>query len=198
MRRTFPVTALTLVGAVALSVAACRESIAKVRGVGDKMSAFIVQNCETAEKYCQVCQYGGKPKIMAIGDIDDKAFEQDLVRIQKVLDSGKEEGLVAFAVVGKVANQGFQPLADEKGAMAKLDEMKKRLGLTFPVVIVPKEMSEGQKKNYAPFNAAYEIAGSRQVFFAGADNKILFAEVIQADKADAQFKTLAETVTNTL
>lgn len=190
-----PKTALLLPAMVlVLSATGCNKG-PTVERVGDSLQAFIVQDCEESKKYCQVCAYSGKPTIMAVGEIGDAGFEKDLVAIQRLITDKGEAGLTAFAVVGQLDGKGIKPYEDEADALAKLRATRSRLGITFPVAIVPREVSESQKKNYYPFNALYRIKASRTVLFAGADNKITFAEVITSEQ---QHDKLATTVQKAL
>ena len=63
---------------VAGMIGGCRSSKPKTKGVGDTLRAFIIQDCVSGQKYCQVCAYSGKPTIMAIGDVNDDNFVNDL------------------------------------------------------------------------------------------------------------------------
>jgi hypothetical protein len=45
-------------------------------GVGGKFQAFDIVNCDSGDEYCQVCKFGGSPKIMAVGTIDDPEFQE--------------------------------------------------------------------------------------------------------------------------
>jgi hypothetical protein len=177
--------------AFALQLNACKASKPKTKGVGDQLRAFIVQDCQSKQKYCQVCAYSGKPTIMAIGDADDKEFENDLVAIQKVLTSSGSQGLTAFALVGPIDKEGLSNFEKSSKALEKLKEMITRRAIKFPVVVLPNEMSEAQRQNYATFAQAYDIKTSRTVLFAEADNRIKFAEVITNTSSTAQFTALA-------
>jgi hypothetical protein len=175
---------------------ACSSAEAKTKGVGDEFKPFIVKNCDTGQQYCQVCAFAGKPTLMAVGDVGDAAFEQDLVRIQKLVSANK--GVAAFAVVGKVDGSKVSSVDDEKGIAEKLKATKARLGLTFPVVLLASKLSESDAKNYAKFSDSYEVQGSRTIMFSSADQKIVYAEKIESPRADEQFKMLEETLKKTL
>ena len=177
---------------LALQLYACRASKPKTKGVGDQLRAFIIQDCDSKQKYCQVCAYSGKPTIMAVGDIEDKNFENDLVAIQKVMTSSGSDGLTAFALVGPFGKNGLGTFEKSDAALNKLKEMTERRSISFPVVVLPSEMSEAQKQNYAAYSQAYEIKSSRTVLYAGADNKIKFAEIITNTSSSSQFKKLAD------
>jgi len=179
---------------LALQLFACRASKPKTKGVGDQLRAFIIQDCDSKQKYCQVCAYSGKPTIMAVGDVNDKNFENDLVAIQKVITSSGSEGITAFALVGPFGKDGVSSFEKSDEALKKLKEMTTKRSINFPVVVLPSEMSEAQQQNYASYAQAYEIKSSRTVLFASADNKIKFAEVITNTSSTSQFNKLAEMV----
>jgi hypothetical protein len=184
---------LVALGLVLLTGAACRETPTPVRGVGDALQAFIIQDCAEKRTQCLVCTYGGKPTIMAVGDLDDAAFERDLVEIQRVLDAGRDRGLTAFALVGELDADGkLEPFADEAAALDELDALRRRLGLEYPVVIVPKTQTKEQRVNYAPFNKSYALSGSRTILLARADNRIVYAEQVRDATAAAQYDKLAK------
>ena len=187
---TLAVASLSLALGFGLAGTACKKAEAKVKGVGDTLKAFIVTNCETGDRYCQVCAYGGRPTIMAVGDIDDAAFEQDLAQIQGLVAANGDKELTAFALYGKIEGGKFAAVADEAAAQKKLAALTKKLGLTFPVTLAPKALTEKEAKDYTPFTDAYEISKSRTVMLAGAGNDIRYAETMSAD-AKAQHAALA-------
>ncbi len=176
--------------ALAASGAGCKEAQARTKGVGDSLQPFIVMNCESGDRYCQICAYGGKPKIMVVADMDDAKVEADLMRVQKLVDAHQAQGLVAFALFGEIENGAFKPVADDAAAAMKLKEMRERLKLTYPVTLVPSSYTERETKGYTPFISSYEIPTSRRVLFADISNRIKFAETIQDAQADAQFARL--------
>jgi hypothetical protein len=175
---------------LAVQITACRKAPPKTKGIGDSLKAFIVQDCNSEKKYCQVCAYSGKPSIMAVGAVDDKDFESDLIAIQEVITSSGGSQLTAFAVLGPFDEHGLGYFKDEAGAIKKLNAMRKKNGITFPIHILPKELSASQKQNYATFARAYDVPKSRTIFFAEADNKIRFAGVITNSSSTAQFTAL--------
>ena len=177
---------------LALNLFACRASKPKTKGVGDQLRAFVIQECGSKQKYCQVCAYSGKPTIMAVGDVNDKDFENDLVAIQKVMTSSGSDGLTAFALVGPFEDEKLGKFSNTDEALNNLKAMTKKRSITFPVVVLPSEMSEAQKQNYASYAQAYDIKSSRTILYAGADNKITFAEVITNTSSTSQFKRLAD------
>ena len=52
--------------------------------IGQRFVAFDILNCESGDEYCQVCKFGGSPKIMAVGTIDDPAFRKDLQDLDEI------------------------------------------------------------------------------------------------------------------
>ena len=169
---------------------ACKEPAAKTSGVGDVLHPFIVMNASTGDRYCQICAYGGKPKIVLFGDVGDPAIEGDLMRVQALVDRYAGKGLVAFAVFGEITNQTFTPVSDDHKVSADLKTMRERLKLTFPVTIVPASYTEKEKKGYTAFIDSYEIPASRRIFFGDASNKIAFAESLTEGEVNEQFAKL--------
>lgn len=177
---------------------ACSDAQAKTKGIGDELKPFIVKNSDTGQQYCQVCAFAGKPTLMAVGDVGDAAFEQDLLRIQKIITANKEKSVAAFALVAKVDGTKVTSADNEKELQEKLKATKQRLGLTFPVVLLASKLSESDAKNYAKFSDSYEVMGSRTILLAGANQKIVYADKIDTSRADEQFKSLEETIKKTL
>ncbi len=177
--------------ALALSAApACKKAEAKTKGVGDNLRAFLIKNCADGKRYCQVCAYGGKPTIMAVVDLEDKGAEKDLVQIQKMLDANKDKGLTAFALYGTFKNGMFSPVKDDDAAAKKLKSTTERLGLSYPVTLLPTKYSEKELKSYTPFVDAYEVKKSRTLMLADAGNKVLWSATIADGSAETQYKNL--------
>lgn len=170
----------------------CKQAHEKVKGVGDTLQAFIIRDAGSGERYCQVCAYGGRPTIFAVGDMDDAGFVQDLEKIQALLDEHKDAELSAFALLGKISGGHFTPLADEDGALTKLAALRKEKGLTMPVTIVPNQLTDKEKKDYAPFTEIYEIGKSRTVMMAKANNQIIYVGTM--DGSEATYAALSEAV----
>lgn len=179
---------------MAAGATACKEAQAKTKGVGDVFRPFIIKNCGTGERYCQVCAYGGKPTIMVVADVDDTSVDQDLMKVQKILDASKDKALTAFALFGQIEGGKFKPVADDDAAAKKLKAKAEKLKLSYPVTLVPAKYTEAEKKGYAPFVDAYHVAASRRVMLADAANKVLFAETIDDEKAESQFEQLEKTI----
>lgn len=181
-----------LFGALAMGATACKEAQAKTQGVGDEFRPFIIKNCGTGERYCQVCAYGGKPTIMAVYDIDDAGAEKDLAEIEKVIGANKDKGLTAFALFGKLSGGKFTPIAADGPEEKKLAEIRTKLNLSYPVTLVPKDLTDKESKSYMPFTKLYEVNKSRRVLLAGGDNKIVYADTMTGDAK--QYEALAAAV----
>lgn len=158
---------------VLLGLLACEKQRPAARGVGDRLQAFIVQDSEKRNKQCFVCAYAGKPTILAVGELDDARFEDDLAAIEAI--RAERPGLTAFAVLGRFEGGTLRSPADEAAALEALEALRARRGIGFPLSILPKEMSPEQRQNYAPFGAAYAIDRGRTVWFADADNHVRYA-----------------------
>ena len=170
-----------------ISVVGCKEAAPRTEGVGDSLRPFIVMNTDSAERYCQICAYGGRPKIMFVADVDDTGAESDLLRIQSLVDRYSSKGLVAFALFGQIENGEFTPVSDEQATAAKLKELRERLKLTYPITIVPSSYTEKEMKGYTAFVHSYRIGTSRRLLYADANNQILVAESLSDDASGAQF-----------
>ncbi|MEQ8275378.1 MAG: hypothetical protein RKU31_17035 [Deltaproteobacteria bacterium] len=175
--------------ALAAGATACKEAAAKTQGVGDNLRAFVIKNCEDGKRYCQVCAYGGRPTLMTIADLDDDGVEKDLQEMEKLLAANKDKGLTAFALFGHMKTGKFVAVSDDDAATKKLAEMKKRLGLSFPLTIVPSQLTEKEQKSYMPFDAQYAVGKSRTLFAAASDNEVFYADVMTGDAK--QYEKLA-------
>jgi hypothetical protein len=169
---------------------ACKEAAAKTSGVGDSLQPFIIMDGTSGDRYCQVCAYSGKPKIVVFADAEDTKVEADLIRVQKLVEKYADKGLVAFAVFGKIAANGFTPANDDQKLASQIKQLRERLGLTYPVTVVPAQYTEKEKKGYPAFVDAYHIPSTRRVMYGDASNKVMFAESITDSAADAQFEKL--------
>jgi hypothetical protein len=162
--------------------------------VGDKITAFLVKNCEKDDVYCQVCQYGKRPKLITVGDLDDPAWIADLKAIQtfheKYAKDGK--GLGVFAVAASIREGKAQPVADPIATLEKLRKIKEENGLTFPLVIA--QRPQEAKSNYAVFEDYYRITQSRTVIFGDPTNTVKFNAVLADGTRDNQLAALDRTV----
>lgn len=181
---------------LAAASTACRDVQAKVKGPGDSLKAFIIENCATNERYCQVCAYSGSPTVMAVGDVDDAAFAQDLQKIQVLYERHKPDGLTAFALYGKFKNGTLTPVSGDPATPKRLAARQKELGLTFPVTVLPTALNSRESMIYSPFGESYEIRESRTVLVAAANNKIVWAATMTG--AAGQYAALAGAVKKVL
>ena len=86
--------------------------------VGEKIEAFLVQNCDGGDPYCQVCKYGKRPKLISVGDLDDPAWIQDLKAIQTLHErySHGGKGLAVFGLAASIHDGRAMPVADTEAA----------------------------------------------------------------------------------
>lgn len=158
--------------------------------VGQRFQAFDIINAVTGESYCQVCRYGGSPKIMATGTIDDPAFKEDLKNIDALLAKYGEDKLKAFAVIAPNKDEHFiTPLEDREALQAKAKALAAELELTFPVVL---PAPSGEDRN-SVFEDHYNVKTSRTLMFADGSNLVKYNEV-----APANLASLNTEITNTL
>ncbi len=149
-------------------------------GIGGKMRAFQITNCDSGEEYCQVCRYGGSPKIMAVGSVDDADFRNDLQNIDAVVQKYGEDKLKAFGVIAEIkGGKGMTPKEHREELIAQVKAMREELGITIPVVVPALE--EGGAN--AAFDDYYNITKSRTVMFADGRNSIRFSAVAPSDLA---------------
>jgi hypothetical protein len=173
-----------------LAIGACKEPPTKTSAVGHTLRPFIIMDGATGDRYCQICAYGPKPKIVVFADVDDRSVEADLTRVQQLVDRYQEKGLVAFAVFGRIASNGFTPVTNDEKTAAELKAMRDRLSLTFPVTVVPASYTEKEKKGYAAFVDTYDIPATRRLLYGDANNTVVFAETITDAAANDQFAKL--------
>lgn len=147
-------------------------------GVGGKLRAFQITNCDSGEEYCQVCRYGNSPKIMAIGDVDDADFRNDLQNIDAVVKKYGEDKVKAFGVVAAISDgKGVTPTEAREELIAKIKAMREELDITIPVVIPALEEDGGNKA----FDEYYNITQSRTLMFADGRNGVRFSAVAPSD-----------------
>jgi hypothetical protein len=150
-------------------------------GVGGKFQAFDIVNCETGDQYCQVCKFGGSPKIMAVGTVDDPEFKKDLQNLDALVQKYGEDKVKAFAVVTDIKDgKAVTPTADRDALIAKVKALKTELGVKMPVVV---PASEGGATN-KEFDDYYNVTKSRTVMFADGRNSVKYSAVAPKDLAE--------------
>lgn len=132
---------------------------------GDSLTPYEIQNCDSGQKYCQVCAYSPKAaKIIAFGNINDAAFWADLKKLQKLHSGYDAMGLGVFAQV-----------IDSKDTKA-INAKAKEHGITFPVVIaVEKDWDE-----------AYKVEGVSRTIYYAQKNRVAWTGVGLSDEALAK------------
>ncbi|HGG56511.1 MAG TPA: hypothetical protein ENK31_01810, partial [Nannocystis exedens] len=147
-------------------------------GIGGKLRAFQITNSDSGEEYCQVCRYGGSPKIMAVGSVDDPDFRNDLQNIDAVVQKYGEDKLKAFGVIAEIKDgRGLTPKEHREELIARVKTMRDELGITIPVVL-PAIEDDGAN---AAFDNYYNITKSRTLMFADGRNSIRFSAVAPSD-----------------
>jgi hypothetical protein len=150
-------------------------------GVGGKFKPFEIVNCDSGDQYCQVCKFGGSPKIMAVGTIDDPEFKNDLKNLDALVQKYGEDKLKAFAVVTDIKDgKAVTPTADREALIARAKALKTELGVKIPVVV---PASEGGAIN-KEFDDYYNVTKSRTVMFADGRNSVKYSAVAPKDLAE--------------
>ncbi len=148
-------------------------------GVGGKLSAFQILNCEDGEEYCQVCRYGSNPKLMAVGSADDEAFRKDLKDLDAIVKKYGADKVKAFAVITDIEGGKAITPKDAEAAKARAKALKAELGVEFPIVV---PAPEGGKNDI--WEDYYNITKSRTVMFSDGRNRVLYSAVEPEDFAD--------------
>lgn len=149
-------------------------------GVGGRFKPFDIVNCETGDTYCQVCKFGGSPKIMAVGTLDDPAFRDDIKNLDALVQKYGEDKVKAFAVITDIKDgKSATPTQDVPALQAKVKALKEELGVKIPLVLPAAE--EGQPN--AAFDGYYNITRSRTLMFADGRNAVKYSAVAPTDLA---------------
>jgi hypothetical protein len=150
-------------------------------GVGGKFKPFDIVNCDSGDQYCQVCKFGGSPKIMAVGTIDDPAFKTDLQNLDALVQKYGEDKVKAFAVVTDIKDgKSTTPLADREALIARVKALKTELGLKLPVTV---PAADGGAPNKA-FDDYYNVTRSRTLMFADGRNSVKYSAVAPSDLSE--------------
>lgn len=147
-------------------------------GVGGRLSAFQILNCDDGEEYCQVCRYGSNPKLMAVGSADDEAFRKDLADLDAIVKKYGADKVKAFAVITDIEDGKAVTPKDAKAAQAKAKALKAELGVEFPIVV---PAPEGGKNTV--WEDYYNITKSRTVMFSDGRNQVKYSAVEPEDFA---------------
>jgi len=149
-------------------------------GKDGKLTAFDIVNCESGEKYCQVCRFGQSPKIMAVGTVDDPEFHDDLKDLDAIVKKYGDDKIKAFAVVTDIVDgKGITP-KDVADAQAKAKALREKLAISIPVVVPAPEDDGGNRE----WDEYYNITKSRTVMFADGHNAVKYSAVGPEDFAD--------------
>jgi hypothetical protein len=142
-------------------------------GKDGKLTAFDIVNCESGEQYCQVCRFGGSPKLMAVGSLGDVAFHEDLKDLDAIVKKYGEDRVKAFAVITDIVDgKGVTP-KDVAALKDQANALRQRLAISFPVV-VPAPGDGGGNREWDEY---YNITKSRTVMFADGRNTVRWSAV---------------------
>jgi hypothetical protein len=155
-------------------------TVASGLALGQRFAAFEIINCDSGDEYCQVCKFGGSPKIMAVGTIDDEAFKADLKTLDAMVTKYGEDKLKAFAVIASNDNGLLgTPVGNKDELQAKAKALRAELGISIPVVI-PAPADGGRN---GVFEDHYQIKQSRTIMFADGRNQVKYSAVAPSDYA---------------
>ncbi len=150
-------------------------------GVGGKFKPFDIVNCDSGDQYCQVCKFGGSPKIMAVGTIDDPAFKTDLQNLDALVQKYGEDKIKAFAVVTDIKDgKSTTPLADREALIAKVKALRTELGVKLPMTVPAAEGGAVNKE----FDDYYNVTKSRTLMFADGRNSVKYSAVAPSDLSE--------------
>lgn len=152
-------------------------------GVGGKLSAFEIINCDSGDEYCQVCKFGSSPKIMAIGSPADEDFRKDLAALDAMVKKYGEDKVKAFAVVTDIdGGKAPTPVANKEDAQKKAKAIRDELKLAMPVVIPAPEEGKANKI----WEEYYNVTASRTIMFADGKNEVKYSAVAPKDLAELE------------
>ncbi|MFV8755814.1 hypothetical protein ACNOYE_35125 [Nannocystaceae bacterium ST9] len=150
------------------------RTVASGLDLGMRFAAFDIVNCDSGDKYCQVCQYGSSPKIMAVGTIDDEQFKKDLQDLDAIVAKYGDDKVKAFAVIAESKDGALvTPLAGAADLQAKAKALKEELGINMPIVV---PAPEGAGVN-GIFEDHYQVKQSRTIMFADGKNEVKYTAV---------------------
>lgn len=149
-------------------------------GKDGKLTAFDIVNCESGEKYCQVCRFGSNPKLMAVGTADDEAFLEDLKDLDAIAQKYGDDQLKAFAVITELEGGKAVTPKDVEAAKQRANDLREKLGVQMPVV-VPAADEDGGNRRWEEY---YNITKSRTVMFADGFNVVKYSAVGPEDFAE--------------
>jgi hypothetical protein len=159
-------------------------------GKDGKLTAFDIVNCESGEQYCQVCRFGGSPKLMAVGSLDDAQFHEDLKDLDAIVKKYGEDKVKAFAVVTEIVDgKGVTP-KDVEAMKTEANALRQKLAISIPLV-VPAPGEGGANREWDEY---YNITKSRTVMFADGRNTVHYSAVGPEDWAglNAAIKAVVE------
>ena len=154
-----------------------------VAGAGDVLQSFLVRDAASGDYYCMVCRFAGRPTVVAVFDLEDPALDADLAALERL--RADHPRLTLFAVLGRFEGGALRPADDEAAALASARARRDRLGLGFPLALLPRDPPADKAAGYRPYAAGYALSKSRTVLYATADNRVRYAATLGTDGADA-------------
>lgn len=143
-------------------------------GKDGTLTAFDIVNCESGEQYCQVCRFGGSPKLMAVGSADDEAFHEDLKDLDAIVKKYGDDQLKAFAVITEIVDgKGVTP-QDVQAAQERAKALREQLAISIPVVVPAPDKDGSPNREWDEY---YNITKSRTVMFADGRNTVQYSAV---------------------
>ncbi|MEM7153046.1 MAG: hypothetical protein AAF799_09390 [Myxococcota bacterium] len=149
-------------------------------GKDGKLTAFDIVNCESGEKYCQVCRFGGNPKLMAVGTADDEAFHEDLKNLDAIAQKYGNDNLKAFAVITTLDGGKAITPKNVGEAQKQANDLREKLAIQMPVVVPAPDEEGGNNRVWDEY---YNITKSRTVMFADGRNTVKYSAVGPEDWA---------------
>ncbi|EDM81790.1 hypothetical protein PPSIR1_04968 [Plesiocystis pacifica SIR-1] len=155
------------------------RSVASGLDVGQRLLPFDIINASSGKRYCQICEYGPFPVIMAVGTVDDPEFRKDIVALEAVVDKFGSDKIRAFAVLAESAEgEGLiTPHADREALMAQAKAMREELGVRMPVVVP----APNDGKVRGTFEDHYRVSQSRTIMFADRRKQVKFSAIAPLD-----------------
>jgi hypothetical protein len=142
-------------------------------GKDGKLTAFDIVNCESGEQYCQVCRFGGSPKLMAVGSLDDPQFHEDLKDLDAIVQKYGEDKVKAFAVVTEIVDGKGRTPKDVEALKTQANALRTKLAISIPVVVPAPDQSGANRE----WDEYYNITKSRTVMFADGRNTVRWSAV---------------------
>ncbi|MEM7675768.1 MAG: hypothetical protein AAF449_07155 [Myxococcota bacterium] len=127
---------------------------------------------------------------MLVLDVDDARANDALRTVQTLVE--RHPKLTAFALFGRFQNNVLTAPTELKTIRADLNARAERLKLSFPLTVLPADLTPGEALHYKPFPNLFDVPRSQTAFLAAADNQIKFAGRLDAQAQNARLKRATE------